>query len=56
MVQEYASKAYIPLSIRRIAFVKRNRKFPIELNEWKNKVRSVWNNVHFVRVESKDTR
>jgi len=52
MVQEYASKAYIPFSIRRIAFRNENRKFPIELATWKNKVRSVWNNVHFVRVET----
>ncbi|MCA1901821.1 MAG: alpha-glucan family phosphorylase [Candidatus Hydrogenedens sp.] len=52
MVQEYAEKAYIPLSVRRIAFRKDNRKSAYELSTWKQKIRSVWNNVRFVRVES----
>jgi len=52
MVQEYAEKAYIPLSVRRIAFRKDNRKSAYELSAWKQKIRSVWNNVRFVRVES----
>lgn len=52
MVQEYAEKAYIPLSVRRIAFRKDNRKSAYELSAWKQKIRSVWNNVRFVRVEA----
>ncbi|MGC9053931.1 MAG: alpha-glucan family phosphorylase, partial [Candidatus Hydrogenedens sp.] len=53
MVQEYAEKAYIPFSKRRILFRKDNRKYAIELAEWKKKVQLVWNNIRFVRVEAK---
>lgn len=52
MVQEYAEKAYIPFSERRIIFRKESRKYAIELAEWKRKVRSTWNNVRFIRVDA----
>ncbi len=50
MVQEYAEKAYIPLSKRRVEFRKDERRLAKELAEWKAKVYSVWDKVHFVRV------
>lgn len=55
MVEEYAQKAYIPLSIRRIAFRKEKRRSAQELAEWKSKVQSLWHAVHFVRVEARQS-
>lgn len=52
MVQEYATRFYIPCAIRRAALRADGRKRSLALTAWKQKVRQCWSRVHFTNVES----
>jgi len=52
MVQEYAMRFYLPCTLRREVLRADGRKRSVELTAWKEKVRGVWGNVKFTKLES----
>ena len=55
MVQEYADRAYIPCSVRRIELMANNHERALELARWKERVRAVWGQVRFITMDSGPT-
>jgi len=52
MVQEYTTRFYLPCTRRRAVLRAEGRKRSIALTAWKEKVRRVWGNVKFTKLES----
>lgn len=55
MVSEYTDRFYLPCTIRRNALRAEKRARSSELTAWKQRVRTSWEKVHFLSVESGPT-
>ncbi len=55
MVQEYADRGYIPCSKRRAALMADERKRALALAAWKERVRTAWEQVRVLDIDSEDS-